>query len=164
MIQPATLTRSIFDGSALPEPQPPHIQPQYYAALLVGEAIGSSGSAKGVELDIDDTRLSGYAFYERGTLKRAVLINSQAYLSTDTGARSSKHVSFSFNGSGQSPKTVTIKRLAIKHADDASGLTWGGQSFETTDAKPRGAVSTQIVNVDAGVDIAETEAVMLTFH
>lgn len=79
----------------------------------MGEAIGSSGSAKGIELDIDDTRLAGYAFFEGGNLKRAVLINSEAFLSTSTGARSSKNVTFAFSGSGSAPKTMLIKRLAI---------------------------------------------------
>lgn len=50
-----------------------------------------------------------------------------------------------------------------RYADDISGLTWGGQSYETSDARPDGDVSTETVLVTAGVDIRDTEAVLVTF-
>lgn len=50
-----------------------------------------------------------------------------------------------------------------RHADDTSGLTWGGQTYETSDAKVQGSLSVTQVAVSAGVDIQATEAVLLTF-
>jgi hypothetical protein len=50
-----------------------------------------------------------------------------------------------------------------RYADDTSGLTWGGQSYETNDAQPDGSVSTETTLVGAGVDIRDTEAVLVTF-
>jgi len=164
LIQPATLTRSILDGSPLSQPLAPHVQPQYYAAIIAGEAIGTTGSSTVTELDINNTFVSGYAFFEGGKLKRAVLINSQAFLSTSTGARTSVNVALSFAGSGSAPKTVQVKRLKINHADDASGLQWAGQSFETSDARPSGGVSSQTVNANSVIELSETEVVLLTFQ
>ncbi len=44
----------------------PHVQPQYYAAIIIGEALGDSGQTQAVELSIDNSRIAGYAFYEEG--------------------------------------------------------------------------------------------------
>jgi hypothetical protein len=59
LIQPAPLDRSITDGTPLAEPLPPHVQPQYYGGIIVGEATGSSRSATAVELTIDDPFIAG---------------------------------------------------------------------------------------------------------
>ncbi|TDL25602.1 glycoside hydrolase family 79 protein [Rickenella mellea] len=164
MIQPATLTRSIIDGSTLDTPLDPHVQPQYYAGLIANEAIGKSGSSKIVELNINDTRVSGYAFFEHENLKHAVLINSEAFTTSSTGPRTSKNITLSFTGDGTERKTMTVKRLAINFADDANGLTWGGQSFETADARPSGTLSVEKINVNDAVALQATEVVLLSFH
>ncbi|KLO05770.1 hypothetical protein SCHPADRAFT_946632 [Schizopora paradoxa] len=163
LIQPATLTRSILDGSPLSQPLTPHVQPQYYAALIAAEAIGTTGSSTATELTIDNDFVSGYAFFEGGMLKRAVLINSQAFLSTSTGPRTAVNVDLTFTG-GSAPKTVQIKRLKINHADDASGLQWAGQTFETSDAKPSGQISTQTQSATSAIELSETEVVLLAFQ
>ncbi|KAK0205928.1 glycoside hydrolase family 79 protein [Desarmillaria ectypa] len=163
-IQPVELTRSIEDGSELSEPVPPHVQPPYYAAIIIGEAIGNSGHTQAVELSIDNSRISGYAFYEDGVLARAVLINSQAYMRGQTTPRSSVHLDLGFSGNGQLPTTMRVKRLAIGHADDDSGLTWGGQTYETNDARAQGELEIETIQVASGLDIAETEAVLLSFE
>ncbi|KAG6887825.1 hypothetical protein C0995_012372 [Termitomyces sp. Mi166 len=160
-IQPATLTRSILDGSDLSSPLPPHVQPAYYGAIIVAEAIGRSGSTRVAELSINNNQVSGYGFYEGNKLVRAVFINSSAFLSSTTGSRSSVHLGFGFTGGGTAPTKITVKRLAIRHADDVSGLTWGGQSYETADGRRSGSVSVQTGSVAAGVDIAATEAVSI---
>ena len=185
-IQPVTLARSILDGSPLSQPLAPHVQPAYYAAIIVAEAIGNTGSARAVELSIDDTHVAGYAFYEGRKLVRAVLINSQAYLANNaTGCRGTIHVNIQLdNSTGVAPFVMTIKRLAIgcvlifcwaclrktllilalcSYADDTSGLTWGGQSYETPDALVRGVKTTDIAPINAGVDLHDTEAVLLNF-
>ncbi|KAF8208873.1 glycoside hydrolase family 79 protein [Mycena galopus ATCC 62051] len=164
LIQPLTLTRSILDGSTLATPQAPHIQPQYYAAIIIAEAIGDSGDTQVTELSISDTRMAGYAFYESGTLKRAVFINSLAYLTTTTTARPSTHVNLAFSGSGTAPTSFTVKRLIINHADDVSGLSWGGQNWETSNALVSGTLTSESGTVAAGIDIPATQAVMLSFN
>ncbi|KAF9565353.1 glycoside hydrolase family 79 protein [Agrocybe pediades] len=162
LIQPITLTRSILDGSTLSTPLPPHIQPQYYAAIIAAEAIGSTGNSRAVELSINNSRISGYAFFENNKLVRAVLIDSQAFFTTTTTPRGVTHVDLSITGSGV-PTTMTIKRLAIPHAGDTSGLTWGGQTYETSDARVSGTLQVDTANVSDGVDIHDTEAILLTF-
>ncbi|TFK40176.1 glycoside hydrolase family 79 protein [Crucibulum laeve] len=161
LIQPATLTRSILDGSTLPEPLLPHVQPQYYAAIIAAEAIGDSGNAHAVELSINDPQIAGYAFYEGTDLARVVLINSKAYFKSDTTARPKTHICLSFLGGRR--RTAIVKRLAIGHADDTSGLTWSGQTYETKNGRPSGNVQTETIHVFAGIDISATEVVMLSF-
>jgi hypothetical protein len=170
-----------LDGSTLATPQAPHIQPQYYAAIIIAEAIGDSGDTQVVELSISNTRLSGYAFYESGSLKRAVFINSLAYLTTTTTARPSTHVNLAFSGSGAAPTSFSVKRLLIKwvvsihsralelilrpsHADDVSNLTWGGQTYETSNARVSGSLTAESGTVAGGIDIPATQAVMLSFN
>ncbi|KAF8072084.1 glycoside hydrolase family 79 protein [Lyophyllum atratum] len=163
-IQPAALTRSILDGSTLPSPLPAHVQPTYYGAIVAAEAIGKSGSTRAVELSIDDIRIAGYAFFEGTKLVRALFINSNAFL-RGASTRASTHLDLSFTGTGRAPTTVSVKRLKIGHADDQSGLTWGGQSYETSgDGRPSGPVVMQTGSVSAGVDITATEAVLVSFH
>ncbi|KAH9481594.1 Beta-glucuronidase [Psilocybe cubensis] len=162
LIQPLTLTRSTLDGSPLATPLPPHIQPQYYAAIIAGEAIGSTGNTRAVELSINNARISGYAFYEEDTLARAILINSQAFFTTDKTNRTSTHVDLAISGSG-APTEMTVKRLFVPHADDTTGLTWGGQTYETSDARVSGSLQVETASVSDGVDIQETEVVMLSF-
>lgn len=51
-----------------------------------------------------------------------------------------------------------------RHADDVSGLTWGGQSYETRDARANGTETMDKSLVSAGVDIKDTEVVLLNFQ
>ncbi|KAJ7178604.1 glycoside hydrolase family 79 protein [Mycena crocata] len=162
LIQPAVLTRSTLDGSPLSTPLQPHVQPQYYAAIIAAEAIGDSGETQALELTINNTRLSGYAFYEGGALKRAVFINSLAFLAGATN-RTSVHLDLSFSGSGVKPTTFSVKRLVIGHADDGSGLTWGGQTYETSNARVGGTATSETGTVASGIDILATQAIMITF-
>ena len=181
-IQPVTLNRSTLDGSPLSPTLPPHIQPQYYAAIIAAEAIGNSGNTQVIELNITDSRISGYGFYHGGKLTKAILINSLAFFTTTTTARPSTHVnltSASFTDCSQ----MSVKRLFVpyvqffeffpdrllifcvktRHADGTTGLRWGGQTYETSDARVSGSLDISTVNVADGVDIQATEVVMLTF-
>jgi len=134
-----------------------------------------------IELNVNDTRVSGYAFYEGTTLARAVFINSQAFLSTNSGNRTSKHIDLGW--ALEAPETMSLKRLIIgwvdlvivystkrsemradRHADDVSGLSWGGQSYETPDGTVSGTVEVEVLDVTSGFDIQETEVVMITFN
>jgi hypothetical protein len=113
-MQPVALTRSIVDGSTLPAPIPPHVQPHYYAAIIAAEAIGKSGCTHAVELKINNSQISGYAFYDGTRLVRAVFINSNAFLQSNTATRTSVHLELGFTGSGsRGPTSFTVKRLAV---------------------------------------------------
>ncbi|KAI0259875.1 hypothetical protein BC834DRAFT_832798 [Gloeopeniophorella convolvens] len=160
-IQPATLTRSTLDGSQLSEPLAPHIQPLYYAAIIAAEAIGPSGNTRAVELTLSDAQVSGYAFFEGSKLARAVLVNLQAFTS---GTRGSVHLTLSESGTGALPTSISIKRLSIPTANATAGVTWGAQTYDTPDGKISGTLSTQTVPFSQGVDLHDTEAVLLTFH
>ncbi|KAJ6494713.1 glycoside hydrolase family 79 protein [Mycena vitilis] len=163
LIQPATLTRSTLDGSPLATPLKPHVQPQYYAAIIAAEAIGDSGDTKAAELTINNSRISAYAFYEGGALKRALFINSLAFLAGATN-RTSTHLDLTFSGTGAKPASFSVKRLVIGHADDASGLTWGGQTYETSDARVGGTPTSETGTVSAGIDIPATQAILISFN
>ncbi|KAJ7475659.1 glycoside hydrolase family 79 protein [Mycena latifolia] len=164
LIQPVALNRSILDGSPLPSPLPAHVQPSYYSAIIAAELRGSKEEARITEIIIDDPRVAGYAAFEGNNLVRAVFINSQAFLrgdGTTVQNRTSVHLDLTFTG--KSPKKMTIKRLAIGYADDASGLTWGGQTYETEDGRAGGTLQVETKLVDYGVDITETEVVLVSF-
>jgi len=47
-------------------------------------------------------------------------------------------------------------------ADATQGVTWGGQTYETQDGKVAGVLSTLTIPVSQGVDIYDTEAILLT--
>lgn len=165
------LSRSTLDGSPLDPPLAPHVQPGYYGAIIAAECIGKSGTTQGVELKIENDHIAGYAFFEHGRLARAVFINSEAYLKGAAGERSTEHLALSLPSAarrrrgtaGLMPETFTLKRLSIEHADDGSGLTWGGQSYETVDGKVAGTVTTETGSLSKGLDIAATEVVLLSF-
>ncbi|PSS35531.1 hypothetical protein PHLCEN_2v1525, partial [Hermanssonia centrifuga] len=173
-IQPISLNRSIIDGSPIDPPQPPQIQPSYYAGLLIDTFVGSTGSAKLVELSVPDDNISGYAAFENGLLRRAVFVNLHAWLqsSEGTGQRPSVHIdlAFSLSAGGSSASAdalssggVQARRLVIQHADDVSNLTWAGQSYETSDVHPNGRIVVESVSVRDGIDLRATEAVLLSF-
>ena len=113
-VQPVTLNSSTLDGSPLFLPQPPHIQPQYYAAIIAAEAIGNSGNTQVIELNINDTTISGYAFYQGGQLTKAILINLLAFFTTTTTPRSSTHVNLNFE-SGTVSSKMNVKRLFVPY-------------------------------------------------
>ena len=105
--------------------------------------------------------VSGYAVYEGGRLVRAVFINLDAWLVNSTGTRPSVHIDLDL---GYVPSdTASVRRMTIQHADDVSGVTLGGQSYETPDARPSGVESLDIIHMSDGVDLASTEAILLNF-
>ncbi|PPQ64596.1 hypothetical protein CVT26_001994 [Gymnopilus dilepis] len=162
LVQPVALTRSILNGSTLVTPLQPHVQAQYYAAVIAAEAIGPSGNTTVVELFVDDDRIAGYAFYETSILAKVMLINSQAYLSTDA-ARPAVHIDLNSMGNAILPVLITVKRLFVPHADDTSGLVWGGQTYETADGKVSGVLEVEVRNATNGIDIQASEVVLLSF-
>ncbi len=58
---------------------------------------------------------------------------------------------------------MTHDVLCISTANATEGVTWGGQTYETKDGNVAGVLSTRTMPVGQGVDIYDTEAVLLTF-
>ena len=134
--------------------------------------MAGSGTTEIVELELSAPNLSGYAIYETGRLVRAVFVNLEAWLKSDEGVRerSVYHIDLGFasvDGAekkfGLGGKEVRVKRLNIGYADDTSNLTWGGQSWETPKFLVSGEEVVDIKSWDEGVDIRETEAVLVWF-
>lgn len=176
MIQPVTLNYSILDGSPI-APFPPNIQPPYYTAIIAAEAVGSTGSAQVVEILVNATDISGYAVFEYENLARAVFINNVAYL-LGGRVRNATHINIDFSGPGLAAREMEVKRLNItygglppyitvlipnRYANATSGITWGGQTYETVNARASGPLQVETLGVSAGLDIQETEVVLLSF-
>ncbi|KAF5380722.1 hypothetical protein D9757_007094 [Collybiopsis confluens] len=163
-IQPVTLNVSITDGTPLNPPLPPHVQPLYYGAIIAAEIIGNEGGTLVTELSVNSSTISAYAIYTQdGTLSKALFINSEGFFTENSdGDRNSVHLDFSI--SGTAPSGISVKRLVINHADDTSGLTWAGQTYQTLDGKVGGTKSIGTGNVSDGVDIPATQAVLVAFN
>ncbi|KAF6757178.1 hypothetical protein DFP72DRAFT_248807 [Ephemerocybe angulata] len=165
-LQPVFLNRSPIDGSDLPSPLSPHINPQYYAAIIAAEAIGSSnGSVEILELSIEDNRVSAYVFLKGGLPTRAVLINSQPYFASESGdgvfqTRPFVRVSLEIEGMPEDAQFM-MKRLSIQYTDATAGLTWGGFTFETDDAFPSGEEEIECIDFGEEFELYATEAVLL---
>lgn len=162
-MQPATLNRSITNGSALDPPEPPHIMPTYYGGLVVDTFIGNSGDARIIELVVDEPDITGYAAFESEQLARAVFVNLNAWVVNSTGTRPSAHIDLGVVN-GTTNGTVAVRRLVIDYADDTQNLTWAGQSYEeTADVSPSGELEVEMVDLAEGFDLRATEAILLVF-
>lgn len=107
---------------------PAHVQPAYYGALAVYEAIGKDGVSV-AEFAVNSTHVASYGIYDKHQkLARVVLINSE--IAPQGAGRN--------NTSIQLQGASKLKRLAIPSTTSLSGLTWGGQSFDTSDGKAQG--------------------------
>ncbi|KAF8316383.1 hypothetical protein DL93DRAFT_774021 [Clavulina sp. PMI_390] len=169
LIQPVTLYRDIETGQPLSNPIPPHVQPQYYAAIVAASLIGKSKhSVKSIaEITVPNTNVGGYAAYENHKLKRAVFINNNAYLRNSTTPRGSVALHLSLELPGSSSRTtregrMEVRRLAIGHADDKSGLRFAGKNYETRTAVPRGKEVFTVQGLSERLVIHDTEAVLVT--
>ena len=168
-IQPVHLDRSPIDNTHTS--LAPHIQPQYYAAIVINTFIGKSGSARIAEMPIGDSNstvrqyVSGYAAYENGALKRAVFVNLRPYLIGSTTPRGSFDIQVAVPRSGgHKPKALRVRRLKIGHADDTEGLTFAGRTYETKDGRPKGEDTYTDVPCGRSFKISDTEAVLVTFR
>lgn len=50
------------------------------------------------------------------------------------------------------------------YSDDVSGLTYGGQTYETADGLVGGTLNVATVPISSGVTVSDTEVVLLSFH
>jgi len=160
---------------ALSPPSQPFLYPSYYAGLVINAAVGraaASGTTKIVELEISEPNLSGYVIYEMDKPVRAVFVNLDGWLKSDEGVRERGvyHIDWSFvfadggEASCLDSNKIRLKRLDIAYADDTSGLTWGGQSWETPQFLVSGEEVFETKSWDEGIDIRETEAVLVWFQ
>ena len=160
-----------MDNSPLSPPSQPYLQPAYYAGLVINTAVGRKaalGTTKVVELDISAPNLSGYVIFEMDEPVRAVFINLNGWLKGDevVRERSAYHIDLSFASEDcldSTPKEIRVKRLDIGYADDTRNLTWGGQSWETPEFLVSGEEVFETKLWDEGVDIMETEAILVWF-
>ncbi|KAK1983634.1 hypothetical protein LZ30DRAFT_780443 [Colletotrichum cereale] len=118
----------------------PHILPSYYAFLIVNEAIGTSGKSYVAELATTNITLTAYGIWEEQRLARVVVLNTQVHL----GGADKPSINVSLAGLGNAT-SITAKILKSGSTTDHTGLTWGGQSFETLSGQPDGAVETEDV-------------------
>ena len=162
-MQPIPLDRSITTGQPTSTPAPARVHPSYYGAIFISEAIGTAGTTSIAEIATNNAAIVAYAIYDGSNLARVVLINSQSYTSTSTGARPSVKVQLLFTAANGVPTSASVKRLKIERADDTEGLTWGGVSYETASGLPAGTVMTETVDPVEGFLLAATEAVLLKF-
>ena len=133
--------------------------------------MAASGTTKLVELELSAPNLSGYAIYEAGKLVRAVFVNLNTWVKDDEGVRErgTYHIDFGFTSVvgektfESAGKEVRVKRLNVAYADDTANLTWGGQSWETPEFLVSGKEVFETGSWDKGVDIRETEAVLVWF-
>ncbi|KAF8313086.1 hypothetical protein DL93DRAFT_2081443 [Clavulina sp. PMI_390] len=174
-IQPVYLDRSPLDDS--PASLPAHIQPEYYAPILIANFLGNALTTHITELAIPTSSdassyISGYAGYNSGSgaLERAVLVNLNPFLSTNNvtqADRPSTTVSLSL-GTTDCPTSINVRRLKIGYADDTSGLSFGGISYETSDGKPSGKAVVETVKVakdgTVSVVVSDSEAVLVAFE
>lgn len=148
LFQPVALNSSSSGGST-----PAHVQPAYYGALAVYEAIGKDGCTV-AEFSVNSTHVAGYGIYtKQHELARVVLINSAVAPSDGSGRNST---SVHLPGASGS----RVKRLAIPSTRALSGLTWGGQSFDTPDGKAQGKEVWEKVSGDV-VETVASEVVVV---
>ena len=169
--QPIKLDRSPLDNSPLSPPSSPYLLPSYYAGLVINTAVGgmaASGKTKIVELELSAPNLSGYAIYEAGKPVRAVFVNLNAWVKDNEGVRerSTYHIDLGaapIVGKKPARKDIRVKRLNVAYADDTANLTWGGQSWETPEFLVSGKEVFERTTWDKGVDIRESEAILVWF-
>ncbi|KAF8309020.1 glycoside hydrolase family 79 protein [Clavulina sp. PMI_390] len=165
LIQPVTLYRDIETGQLFDTPLPPHVQPQYYAAVIAASLIGPSyGDKEIAEITIPNAEVSGYGAYENGVLKRAVFINHNAYLTSTTTPRGSVALGLGFESASRAnPSKVEVRRLDIQYADDKSGLKFAGRSYETSTGLPNGRDTFILQKLNDPLVVQDTQAVLVTF-
>ncbi|KAI6155825.1 glycoside hydrolase family 79 protein [Pisolithus tinctorius] len=132
----------------------------FYSSLFVAEALGSSGTARLVDLTNALTSPSDtttppatsiytpvYAIYENGAPARLVVFN----FVTDTSGSSTVQFTFGLGG-GNVPGSVQVKYLLAPSVSDKNNITWAGQTFGSTfesDGRFQGSPSITTISCSA---------------
>ena len=146
--------------------------PGYLSQLLLAEAIGTSGKAQPVALDVpsplSQSSLYINAIYDSAVsgggddtgAARLVIVNAKPYMTDDSTRGSIKLNISALLPAGTQPSNFTAKRLTSPHTDttDADLTTWAGQSFKYGAAN--GTLS--IENIENGtVALRDSEALLV---
>lgn len=108
LIQPIS---GVDDGTG--KSDRPHVLPSYYGAIVVNEAIGSSGCSRVSEVACNRPNVSSFAIWEEAKLVRLVIINSTPFLKGMTDQKPFERVQLD----GLPRGSVKIKRLTMPYTD-----------------------------------------------
>ncbi|KAJ9120910.1 hypothetical protein QFC22_002845 [Naganishia vaughanmartiniae] len=139
----------------------PSIHAPYYGALVLAEAVGMEPGTQIVELASIHRYISAYGIYSKdGKLIRAVFINSEPYLDASK-PRPVTEIELK-TGTGLSLVGSKMKTLFTSLTTSTSGMTWAGQSYETSTAMPSGTlVETRYDGDSSTLRIAASEVTLL---
>lgn len=130
------------------------VTPIFYSTLVTAEALGTSNSARVVDLNLDgDQSLTpGYAIYENGALARVMLIN---YMTDPTGAAAyTATISVGGTATGEAnsvPSSVSVKYLLAPSVGEKFNVSWAGQTFGSryqSDGRLQGDIAVETVDCD----------------
>ncbi|XP_006455732.1 hypothetical protein AGABI2DRAFT_195117 [Agaricus bisporus var. bisporus H97] len=135
------------------------VGPIYYSALVVAEAIGSSGNAQVIDLVANGGELltPAYAIYENGQPVRMLLVN----FVDDPSGNSDITASISVGGGqtgvpGATPASVKVKYLRAGSVSQKGNYTWAGQTWGDhffSDGRPVGEEQIETVNCDQNAGV-----------
>ncbi|KAH8810928.1 glycoside hydrolase family 79 protein [Xylogone sp. PMI_703] len=137
-----------------------HVLPLYYAYLAVADAIGNSGNAYINELWTDNSSLAAYQIWEGKTLKRIMLINEVPWtqIFSSQGTRPTMAINLP-DLAGRAH--ATYKRLEFPSLSAYSGLTWGGQSWESYSGMPIGHETLEKLASDGTIMMSASSAALI---
>jgi len=96
----------------------PHVLPAYYGAIVVNEAIGSTGCSRVSEVACNRPNVSSFAIWENAKLLRLVIINSTPFLRGTVDQRPAEQVRLD----GLPHEGIKIKRLTMPYTDVGEGM------------------------------------------
>jgi len=96
----------------------PHVLPSYYGAMVVNEAIGSSGCSRVSEVACNRPNVSAFAIWESAKLARLVIINSTPFLKGTVDQKPVEKVQLDGLPQGR----VKVKRLTMPYTDVGEGM------------------------------------------
>lgn len=70
---------------------------------------------------------------------------------------------FSTSGSGATPSSLQVRRLAVDYADAQGGLTFAGRTYETSTGLPSGTDTYTTQSLSDILKVSDTEVVLVTF-
>lgn len=107
--------------------------PIFYAQIVAAEALGSTGNARVMDLQLDNgsEHRAGYAIYENGVATRLVLVN---YVQPTTPGGNDYTATFAIGGAqtglpAVTPASVKVKYLLAASVNSKDNITWAGQTF-----------------------------------
>ncbi|OBZ74672.1 Beta-glucuronidase [Grifola frondosa] len=124
------------------------VGPVFYSAVVIAEALGTSGTARVVDLFANNASdyTPGYAIYENGALARMVLVN---YMTDPSGANSYT-ATISVNSAPASVKVLGGALRSGEKQHHVAGQGLGGR-FEV-DGRWQGTEQINTINCDQGAN------------